>query len=761
MTTRSLRGSVSASAERLEAWQADAISGRGALVQDGFVREAREGDALSRYGYGAKGELASIEEPDGTRWEYGYGGDGRLLSVKRNGESDARYRYDASGRLEAVARPWGETLYAYDEAGRLIRTLRGDASAFSYRYADDPGPGGGNEIRKGSRVSAARCDREETRFGYDGQGRVTRLEQAVDGRTLRVDLGFDAQGRLERMRFPDWDLSLDYAWDEKGRPLSLARRGEALARFGYRDGEKMAWSETADGLREETWHGAEDGRPVRKRLTRGGETLLERQLEYGAGFRLEREGSRTYTYDALGRLIAAAEPGDSGKAGPRWGFRYDLMDNLAGEEGPGASAAATFVAAGPQGRLHSLRRGGAERVYRYNQAGEMLQALENGNLLAECAYDHKGRLVLKRGPGGIERYLYGADDGLLAIADGEGRPLRVFLRMPTGLAGVLDFTRNPAGTARFFHCDARGNLAFIGNADGDGQGPVEGPFACDPFGKPMAMPADLPFLYRERPYHADLGLYWIGCRWYDPSLRRFLTPDTYTGAPDDERLVNPFRPAQAQRAARAQIIGEWLKQPRVRNRLAYCCNDPVNRFDPNGHWSFGGVLLSVLGAIWTLPNTLFGLAVEITCLVGEVVRWIVWLCSLGSVSWETPGLDGAASGRLNAFALVFTGGWLGSFESLLGITFGNVFFINRKWKESGAYQGLDEMVKPKAYDGSVSIPKDDVLYEHELRHVNQYSWFGPFFHLGLPLFGVYEWDVIFNGYQDAWLEKNARDFGGF
>jgi hypothetical protein len=199
----------------------------------------------------------------------------------------------------------------------------------------------------------------------------------------------------------------------------------------------------------------------------------------------------------------------------------------------------------------------------------------------------------------------------------------------------------------------------------------------------------------------------------------------------------------------------------VRNRLAYCCNDPVNRFDPNGHWSFGGVLLSVLGAIWTLPNTLFGLAVEITCLVGEVVRWIVWLCSLGSVSWETPGLDGAASGRLNAFALVFTGGWLGSFESLLGITFGNVFFINRKWKESGAYQGLDEMVKPKAYDGSVSIPKDDVLYEHELRHVNQYSWFGPFFHLGLPLFGVYEWDVIFNGYQDAWLEKNARDFGGF
>ena len=33
--------------------------------------------------------------------------------------------------------------------------------------------------------------------------------------------------------------------------------------------------------------------------------------------------------------------------------------------------------------------------------------------------------------------------------------------------------------------------------------------------------------------------------------------------------------------------------------------------------------------------------------------------------------------------------------------------------------------------------------------------------LGLPLFGVYEWDVILHGYQNASLEKDARDHGGF
>ena len=171
-------------------------------------------------------------------------------------------------------------------------------------------------------------------------------------------------------------------------------------------------------------------------------------------------------------------------------------------------------------------------------------------------------------------------------------------------------------------------------------------------------------------------------------------------------------------------------------------------------------MLSLLGAIWTLPNTLFGLLVEVTCLVGEVVRWLAWLFSGGNLSWATPGFDAAASSHLNAFALVFRGGWLGSFRSLLGITFGNVFFVYDQWEDVPQLKEPGT-VKPPAYDGAVEIPKRDALYEHELRHTNQYAWLGPFFHLGMPLFGFYEWDVIFHGYQNAVLETDAREHGGF
>jgi len=164
----------------------------------------------------------------------------------------------------------------------------------------------------------------------------------------------------------------------------------------------------------------------------------------------------------------------------------------------------------------------------------------------------------------------------------------------------------------------------------------------------------------------------------------------------------------------------------------------------------------LLGAIWTLPNTLFGILIEITCLVGEVIRWLVWLFSFGNVSWETPGFDAAASGNLDAFALVFSGGWLGSFSNLLGITFGNVFFVYKEWRTSPHITSMPDPIFPSAYNRAVSIPREQMLYEHELRHTNQYGWLGPFFHLGLPIFGFYEWDVIINGYKDAWTERDAR-----
>jgi RHS repeat-associated protein len=600
---------------------------------------------------------------------------------------------------------------------------------------------------------------------------------------------FDAQGRLDQLRFAEWQQQLSFAWDERGRPLGVGWNGRTMVQLGSDDAAHCSWVEAQDGLRLQTWHERGSGRALRQRLGRGETPCWQIELERDAAFRLSREGERRYGYDALGRLVEACD-GEQ-----RWAWRYDLAD-LPLDALPVDALGQPHGAATPQvwsdaaGRIERvLRQAGGrdddhspgaelaagEFVYRHNQAGELLELLRNGRVIARCDYDHKGRLLRLQTEGGTERYVYGSDDGLLAVADAAGQPRLILLRTPLGLVGAIDFRRRPEGEFIHLWCDHAGNLVA---ASRPGEA-VTTLHRYDPWGLPLAPspigcdggadidlprvdlpPINLPPIYRGRLWQAALGLYRLGGRWYDPRLRRFLTPDTHTGAPDDARLVNPFVPAGAQRMRRASVLGTWLREPRLRQRWAYCSNDPVNRFDPNGHWSAGGVLLSLLGVLWTLPNTAFGLAIEVSCLLGEVVRWLVHACSGGEVSWQTPGFDVAASGRLNAFALVFKGGWIGSFEHLLGITFGNVIFVNGNYQQHEAILALPDEVAPTAYGGSVTIPRAQALYEHELRHVNQYSWWGPFFHLGLPLFGIYEWDVILNGYQDASLEQDARAHGG-
>jgi RHS repeat-associated protein len=716
---------------RLQAYDAARQASRDLQCEHGLPVALRDGAALSRYTWTA-GELTCIVEPDGTRLDYCYGEDGRLLAVTRDGRPWARYEYDEQGHLLAAERTDGSRAYDRDDQGRLLRTRRGAASPWVYRWRE-------------GRVAEALSDRERSSFDYDAAGRLMGLEQRVAGVALGVRFEFDAAGRLGGIAFPGWQQHIAFAWDGRGRAALLSWNGRPLFRFGSDDTERSAWSEGPDGLRMTTLHERASGRPVAQRLERDGQTLWQSLLERDEAFRLVREGERHHRYDAQGRLV------ESSGAGRAWTYRYDAADQ------PHAEGSGPHIDTDAVGRVIAVHGDGVQRVFRYDDAGELESLLVNGECAARCTYDHKGRLVLKQAGSGTERYLYGADDGLLAVADAEGRPKLIVLRLPTGIVGLIDFSRSAEGEPLALHVDAGGNLVFVGDAQGD----LEGPLAYDPFGLPLQPEGRTPALFRGRFWHAELGLFRIGSRWYDPALRRFLTPDSHTGAPDDARLLSPFVRAGEQRLARARLLADWLREPRQRCRFAYCLNDPVNRFDPDGHWSFGGVLLSLLGVLWTLPNTAFGLAIEVSCLIGEVVRWLVYAFTLGHVSWQTPGFDVAASGRLNAFALVFKGGWLGSFESLLGITFGNVIFVNGQYQQNAAWQALPDPVSPPAYDGTVTIPKAQALYEHELRHVNQYGWFGPFFHLGLPLFGVYEWDVILNGYQNASLEKDARDHGGF
>jgi RHS repeat-associated protein len=72
-------------------------------------------------------------------------------------------------------------------------------------------------------------------------------------------------------------------------------------------------------------------------------------------------------------------------------------------------------------------------------------------------------------------------------------------------------------------------------------------------------------------------LYYFGARFYDPEVGRFITQDTYTNLPNDER--NFFITADGSFMPRSH-------DPAKYNRYAYCQDNPINRVDPDGHFAF-------------------------------------------------------------------------------------------------------------------------------------------------------------------------------
>lgn len=73
------------------------------------------------------------------------------------------------------------------------------------------------------------------------------------------------------------------------------------------------------------------------------------------------------------------------------------------------------------------------------------------------------------------------------------------------------------------------------------------------------------------------GLSYFGARFYDPETGRFITADTYTNLPNDER--NFFITADGSFMALSD-------DPAKYNQYSYFLNNPINRVDPDGHFVF-------------------------------------------------------------------------------------------------------------------------------------------------------------------------------
>ncbi|MFQ5641138.1 MAG: hypothetical protein ACE5IR_24435, partial [bacterium] len=269
--------------------------------------------------------------------------------------------------------------------------------------------------------------------------------------------------------------------------------------------------------------------------------------------------------------------------------------------------------------------------------------------------------------------------------------------------------------AQFYHNDHLGTVCMIT----DGAGQVIYQQAGDPFGE-----SGTPIFMRKF-RDVETGLYDFSTRVYDPEIGRFLTPDAYTFAPDDQRLLfGGKRDFWGERIPQQHFFDSASCSPEFRNRYLFCVNDPINNIDLDGHSAWWFFLTIPSSLSWAMPNTVVGVLWTVLNLVMWPIIGIIELFTDVDKDhrfW----IDVTASSRLGVpWALIF-----GSFFVWRPFTLGNIIFISKDDKEARDLM-TGRFVVPN--DPDVILSATEALYAHESQHVFQYALWGPLFH-SLPL----------------------------
>jgi RHS repeat-associated protein len=158
-------------------------------------------------------------------------------------------------------------------------------------------------------------------------------------------------------------------------------------------------------------------------------------------------------------------------------------------------------------------------------------------------------------------------------------------------------TLSHAWTPSFYIYDGRGTVRMLASLAAT----VTDTYEYDAFGNMLAKTGVTPnaYLYRGERYDADLKLYYLRARWYNPVTGRFMTRDPYSGSAYD---------------------------PASLHRYNYARSNPANFLDPSGRATLGeyGLMFTnqvaknvAVGAVGLSVNCMIRADAGILYLVGE------------------------------------------------------------------------------------------------------------------------------------------------
>lgn len=355
-----------------------------------------------------------------------------------------------------------------------------------------------------------------------------------------------------------------------------------------------------------------------------------------------RYGAKTYQYDQIGNIVA------------KDGRTYFYAEGGAGPHAVTHLSDGSSFTYDKNGNMATQQKGADLQVFQYDVEDRLVKVAKNGQTSATYDYDdHGGRITKQVGT-------------TISVFVGQMYEQTALVKTKVVFLSGLKVVSIVGDQILYTHSDHLGGAHVVSNEAGQVREITEyDPYGAlarqDRYGTPEETAK---WYFAGHRLDPETSLIYMGARYYNPALGRFLTPDS--------TVSNPAVPSTL-------------------NRYTYANNNPVNLLDPGGQ------------SFWKSVKSWFKQTVGIAIMVLSTMIGQPWIGAIVASAVSTAVNGGTFANFAVGVGIGFAAGWAGGFG---GGLLGNTLGLSRSGAGMAVLRGA--AAGSVAGAGSAAIFKGDV-----------------------------------------------------
>ena len=453
------------------------------------------------------------------------------------------YQYDEMGRTVRTITDGQNTTYFYDDLGRVYEEMSFDSfKAYSYEGVSQ----------------YVECERAgifhkiiyyEKTYEYDDEMRVSSVRE---GKNDIASYTYDANGNKKSETLGNGVVST-YTYNNANRITKLENKlgNSTISSYEYSyylDGSDACKVRNENGIIETTEYEYDSlKRLVKESVTTGNstDTYTYEYDDYGNRSKMTADGSENYVTeynynDAKGKYTTLLQKET----------KTVQIDNNDLNTNGNFKVEETVYTYDANGNQITKKTSEKTETNSYDGLNQLI-GFTDGTTTASYTYGISGLRDSKKVNGVTTTHIW---IGSQIVVDYTTHYTSTVYIRGTSLAAAFDWNDAGKGDYRFYTQNAHGDVVSLT----DSTGAVVKSYTYDAFGveKNINDSDANPFRYCGEYFDAETGTIYLRARYYNPTIGRFISRDSYAGRKSDPLSLNLY---------------------------TYCHNNPIIYFDPSGH----------------------------------------------------------------------------------------------------------------------------------------------------------------------------------